>query len=171
MKKSVLFIALMLVVGLTVKAQTFALIDMEYILESIPAYEQANQQVGQASQEWQKEVETLTQQAQSLYKDYQTKATSLSEAQRTKQEEEIVAKEKSVVELRRKYFGSEGELAKIREKLMKPIQDEIYDAVKELSELKGYSIVVDRASANSIIFASPRIDISDEVLTRLGYSD
>ncbi|KAA6349238.1 Chaperone protein Skp [termite gut metagenome] len=170
MKKSVLctvftFIAFM------ANAQKFALIDMEYILEKIPAYERANQQLDQMSQGWQREVEVLVQQAQTLYKDYQSKATSLSEAQRTTKEEEIVAMEKSAAEVRRKYFGPEGELVNKRESLMKPIQDEIYDAIKELSESGGYSVVVDRASANSIIFASPRIDISNEVLMKLGYSN
>ncbi|KAA6308365.1 Chaperone protein Skp, partial [termite gut metagenome] len=136
-----------------------------------PAYERANQQLDQMSQEWQKEVEVLVQQAQTLYKEYQSKAASFSEAQRTKKEEEIVAMEKSTAELRRKYFGPEGELVNKRESLMKPIQDEIYNAIKELSESGGYSVVVDRASATSIIFASPRIDISNEVLMKLGYSN
>ena len=86
-------------------------------------------------------------------------------------EEEIVAKEKSAAELRRKYFGPEGELFKKREALMQPIQDEIYEAVKAISTQKGYAVVVDRASASSIIFASPNIDISNEVLAKLGYSN
>jgi outer membrane protein len=82
-----------------------------------------------------------------------------------------VAREKEATELRRKYFGPEGELVKKRESLMTPIQDEIYNAVKEISETKGYSLVIDRASGTSIIFASPRIDISNEVLSKLGYSN
>ncbi len=93
----------------------------------------------------------------------------LSAAQKTKKEDEIVAKEKSAAELKRKYFGPEGELAKMQEKLINPIQDEIYGAVKELSQLHGYDLVLDRASTAGIIFANPRIDISDEVLRKLGY--
>ena len=65
---------------------------------------------------------------------------------------------------------SETDLVK-REALMQPIQDEIYEAVKEISTQKGYAVVVDRASASSIIFASPSIDISNEVLVKLGYSN
>jgi outer membrane protein len=171
MKKPVLFVALLFAVSLMANAQKFALIDMEYILQHIPDYEQANEQLNQLSQKYQSEVEALTQQAQSLYKDYQSKAASLSEEQRVKKEEEIVAKEKAVAELRRKYFGPEGELFKRRESMMAPVQDEIYAAVKEISESAGYSVVVDRASAIGIIFASPRIDISSEILTKLGYSD
>ena len=89
---------------------------------------------------------------------------------KTKREEEIVKKEQEAQDLKRKYFGPEGELYKKRESLMKPIQDEIYNAVKEISEDKGYQMVIDRASAMSLIFASPKIDISNEVLLKMGYS-
>lgn len=171
MKKSGLLIILLFAFGMVANAQKFALIDMEYILQNIPAYERANEQLEQLSQKWQSEVEASTRQAQALYKSYQEKVSSLSEAQKTKSEEEIIAKEKETAELRRKYFGQEGELFKRRESLMKPIQDDIYDAVKEISELKGYTLVVDRASATAVIFASPRIDISNEVLAQLGYTN
>ena len=171
MKKSVLFIMMLFAISMTASAQKFALIDMEYILKNIPAYERATEQLNQTSKKWQSEVETLAKEAQTMYKNYQSETVFLSEEQKTKKEEEIVAKEKEAAELKRKYFGPEGELFKKRESLMKPIQDEIYNAVKELAEQKGYSVIVDRASATSIIFASPRIDISNEVLAKLGYSN
>jgi outer membrane protein len=153
------------------QAQKFALIDMEYILKNIPAYERAAEQLNQISKKWQSEVETLANEAETLYKNYQSEAVYLSEEQKTQKEQEIVDKEKEVVELKQKYFGPEGELFKKRESLIKPIQDEIYNAVKEVSENKGYSLVIDRASDMSIIFASPKIDISNEVLTKMGYSN
>lgn len=153
------------------QAQKFALIDMEYILKNIPVYERAAEQLNQISKKWQSEVETLANEAETLYKNYQSEAVYLSEEQKTQKEQEIVDKEKEVVELKQKYFGPEGELFKKRESLIKPIQDEIYNAVKEVSENKGYSLVIDRASDMSIIFASPKIDISNEVLTKMGYSN
>ena len=171
MKKNLLITALFCLVGLTANAQKFALIDMEYILKNIPAYERANEQLNQISKKWQSEVEAIALEAQTLYKNYQSEAVFLSEEQKIKKEEEIVAKEKEAQELKRKYFGPEGDLYKKRESLMAPIQDEIYTAVKEISDTKGYSVVVDRASAVSIIYASPRIDISNEVLEKLGYSN
>lgn len=151
-------------------AQKFALIDMEYILKNIPAYEMTNEQLSQVSKKWQNEVEAIQQEAQNMYKNYQSDLVFLSAEMKTKREEEIVKKEQEAQDLKRKYFGPEGELYKKRESLMKPIQDEIYNAVKEISEDKGYQIVWDRASAMSIIFASPKIDISNEVLIKLGYS-
>jgi len=171
MRKSVILIVLLFAAGITANAQKFALIDMEYILKNIPAYENANEQLNQVSQQWQGEVEKVSGEAKDLYKNYQSESSSLSDVQKGKKEEAIVAKEKEASELRRQYFGPEGDLAKKRESLMKPIQDEIYNVVKEISEQKGYSAVIDRASATSIIFASPSIDISNEVLSRLGYSN
>lgn len=157
--------------SLTANAQRYALIDMEYILKNIPAYERASEQLNQSAKKWQSEVEAISNDAQTMYKSYQSESVFLSDEQKTKREEAIVAREKEASELRRKYFGPEGELVKKRESLMQPIQDEVYNAVKEISEAKGYSLVIDRASATSIIFASPRIDISNEVLTKLGYSN
>lgn len=171
MKKNLLITVLIFLVGLTANAQKFALIDMEYILKNIPAYERANEQLNQISKKWQSEVEGIALEAQTLYKNYQSEAVFLSEEQKTKKEEEIVGKEKEAQELKRKYFGPEGELYKKRESLMAPIQDEIYTAVKEISDTKGYTVIVDRASAASIIYASPKIDISNEVLVKLGYSN
>ena len=129
-----------------------------------------NEQLSQVSKKWQNEVEAIQQEAQNMYKNYQSDLVFLSAEMKTKREEEIVKKEQEAQDLKRKYFGPEGELYKKRESLMKPIQAEVYNAVKEISEDKGYQIVWDRASAMSIIFASPKIDISNEVLIKLGYS-
>lgn len=170
MKKICLIFALVLGSLSMGHAQKYALIDMEYILKNIPSYEMANEQLNQVSKRWQNEVEAIMQEVQNMYKNYQSELVFLTEEMKVKREEEIVGKEKEAQELRRKYFGPEGELFKKRESLMRPIQDDIYNAVKELSEDKGYQMVLDRASSANIIFASPRIDISNEVLAKLGYS-
>ena len=167
------FITSMLVcmTALCVQAQKYALVDMEYILKNIPAYERANEQLNQQSKRWQAEVDEIVLEAENLYKKYQGESAFLSDEQRVKREEEILAKEKAASELKRQYFGPQGEFYKKRESLMAPIQDEIYNAVKEICETKKYTMVIDRASAVSIIYASPSIDISSEVLSKLGYSE
>ncbi len=170
MKKFILSIIAITAFSISGMAQKFALVDMEYILKNIPAYEMANEQLNQVSKKWQVEVEKQFQDAQNMYKNYQSELVFLSEDMKKKREEEIVAKEKSANELKRKYFGQDGELFKKRESLMRPIQEEVYNAVKQVSEEKGYQMIMDRASSSNIIFASPRIDISNEVLTKLGYS-
>ncbi len=170
MKRVVLLMFALVAISFGANAQKFALIDMEYILKNIPSYEMANEQLNSISKKWQSEVEAVQQEAQNMYKSYQGDLVFLSPEMKTKRETEIVTKEQEAQELKRKYFGSDGELYKKRESLIKPIQDEIYNAVKEISEEKGYAIIVDRASAMSIIFASPKIDVSNEVLAKLGYS-
>lgn len=170
MKKTILLFVLILGFSSASYAQKFALIDMEYILKNISSYETAQEQLNVMSKKWQAEVEKGQQEVKTLYKSYQADLVFLSAEQKTKRESEIVEKEKAVQELNRKYFGPEGELFKKREALVKPIQDDIYTAVKEISESKGYQLILDRSSAESVIFASPRIDISNEVLDKLGYS-
>ena len=151
-------------------AQKYALIDMEYILKNIPAYERANEQLNQVSKRWQAEVEALNTEATTMYKNYQNEVVFLSQEQKQKKQEAIMQKEKEAADLKKKYFGPEGELFKKRESLIAPIQDEINNTVKEVAELRGYQMVLDRASDGAgIIFASPRIDISNEVLQKLGY--
>ena len=171
MKKKLLILGLALVSVLTVSAQKFALIDMEYILKNVPAYERANEQLNQVSKKWQAEVEALNTEASTMYKNYQNEVVFLSQEQKKQRQEEIMKKEKEASDLKRKYFGPEGELFNKRTSLMTPIQDEIYNAVKDLADQRGYSLVVDRASDSGIIYGSPKIDISNEVLQKLGYSN
>ena len=169
-KLSIILAAFIAMVAIEANAQKFALIDMEYILKSIPAYEMANEQLKQVSQKWEKEIEQQAEKVESMYKDYQANSIFYTEEQKVKKEEEILAEDKKTQELKRTYFGPEGELFKKREALMKPIQDDIYEAVKSISETKGYQMIMDRASAVSVIYATPKIDISNEVLSKLGYS-
>lgn len=171
MKKIIMSLLLLAGCAMGMSAQKFVLVDMEYILGNVPAYERANEQLNQVSRRWQAEVEALTTEAQTLYKNYQSEAVFLSQEEKTRREEAIVAKEKEASELKRKYFGTEGELFKKRESLMAPIQDEIYNAIKDICDQKGYSLVLDRASDAGIIYASPKVDISNEVLQKLGYAN
>ena len=169
--KCIALMAMMLALPLIGHAQKFALIDMEYILKNIPAYERANEQLNQATKKWQAEVEALNTEASTMYKNYQNDLVFLSKEQKKAKQEEIMNKEKAAAELKQKYFSPEGELYKKRESLMQPIQEEIYNAVKEIADLRGYSLVLDRASDTGIIFGSPKIDISNEVLQKLGYGN
>ena len=139
-------------------------------LKNIPAYERANEQLDQVSKKWQAEVEALNTEASTMYKNYQNEIAFLSQEQKKARQEQIMLKEKAAADLKKKYFGPEGELFKKRESLISPIQDDIYNAVKEISEMRGYSLVLDRSSDQGIIFGSPRIDISNEVLLRLGFA-
>jgi outer membrane protein len=170
MKRFFITAAIVAIFSIAAHAQKYALVDMEYILKNIPQYEMANEQLNQVSLRWQKEVEAKSKEAETLYKNYQSDMVFLTDEQKKKKEEEVVAKEKEAAELQAKYFGTQGELYKKRQSLMEPIQNDIYEAIKKLSEEKGYQAIFDRASSAGIIFASPRIDVSNDVLAKLGYS-
>jgi len=170
MKKLILTLCLVAGLAFASNAQKFAMVDMEYIMKNIPSFETAEEQLNQISRRWQAEVEAMMQEVQQMYRNYQTELVFLSEEMKVRREEEIIAKERTANELRRKYFGQDGELFQKRESLMRPIQDEIYTALQEIARDKGYDMVFDRSSAMHIIIALPKLDISDEVLRKLGYS-
>ena len=156
---------------MAMQAQKFALVDMEYILKNIPAYERANEQLNQVSKKWQAEVEAVQIEAQTLYKNYQNEVVFLSQEQKKTRQEAIVKKEQEAAELKKKYFGPQGELYKKRTALMTPIQEEVYTAVRDIADLRGYQLVLDSAGDTGIIFGSPKVDISNEVLSKLGYAN
>lgn len=150
------------------KDQSIAYIDMQYILKNLPQYEQANEQLTMLSKRWQKEIDAAQQEARVLLSNYQTEQIFLSDAMKQQREEEIVQKEQQVLELKRKYFGQDGELYKKREALIKPIQEEIYNAIQELASEKKIDLVKDRSADPSLIYMSSKLDVSDQVLIKLG---
>lgn len=170
MKKITLAFIALIFVAATVSAQKFAFIDSEYILKNIPAYESAQDQLDQASTKWQQEVEGMMEEVKTMYQNYQNELVFLSEEMKVKRENEIIEKEKEAQELKRKYFGPEGELFKKRESLIKPIQDELYNAVKEVADERGYDAIFDKSSSANLIYSNSKNDISDIVLDKLGYS-
>lgn len=170
MKRIILIISIVVFGSFAASAQKFAMVDMEYIMKNVPSFEMANEQLNQLSQRWQKEIEAKSKEAENLYQSYLADKVFLTEEQIKKREQEVVAKEKEVTDLRAKYFGPEGELSKKRESLLKPIQDDVYEAVKKVAKERGLQAVFDRASASDIIFATPQIDVSNDVLAKLGYA-
>ncbi len=170
MKRLVIISVLALMVFMPSLAQktSVAYVDMVYILKNLPQYESANEQLTMISRRWQKEVEALNQEAQVLAKDYQTEQIFLSDDMKKKRQADILAKEKEANELKHKYFGPEGELFKKRESLIKPIQDEIYIVIQEIAQEKRYDVVRDRSADPSLIYMSNKLDISDQVLEKLG---
>jgi outer membrane protein len=158
-----------LFISTLLSAQKYAFVDSEYILRNIPAYEAANEQLSQLSGKWQKEIETRFEEISQLYQTYQTENVFLSNEMKIKRENEIVEKEKQAKQLQQSYFGQDGELFKRRESLVKPIQDDIFNAISEIADDKSFAAVFDKASGMGIMFVDPKYDISDDVLVKLGY--
>lgn len=171
MKKVLITLMIIATTGLsfTASAQKFAYIDTEYILENIPDYKSAQQQLDQISANWQKEIEAKYAVIDKLYKDFQAEQILLTDEMRKKREAEIVEKEKEVKEIQKQKFGYQGELFKKKQELVKPIQDKIYNAVKKLCTDQSIAVMFDKSSDLTILYSNPKYDKSDEVLTALGF--
>ena len=169
MKKLMAMALMAMVFTLTMNAQKFAFVDTDYILKNIPSYEAAQDEINNLSETWEEEIAQEYQAIEEMYKSYKSERVLLSEEMREKKEQEIIEKEKAVKELQQKYFGAEGDLFQKREELVKPIQDAIYKAVKEMTAEGGYAIIFDTASGAAILYSNPRYDKSDEILQKMGY--
>ena len=169
MKKIGLFIFIAALTSGISFAQKFGYIDSEYILNNIPAYKSAQDQIDKLSAEWQKEIDGKYADIDKMYKNFQTEKVLLTDEMKTKREDEIVKKEQDVKDLQKKYFGHDGMLFKKRQELVKPIQDEVYNAIKDLSMEQGYTLIFDTSANNGIIYSNPKNDKSDEILQKLGF--
>ena len=171
MKKLYAIIVLTALTGAFALAQKFAYVDTEYILGNIPSYKSAQDQLDKMSADWQKEVEGKYAEIDKMYKDYQNEKVLLTDDMKKKREDDIVKKEQEVKDLQKKYFGRDGMMFKKRQELIKPIQDEVYNAVKEIALEQGFALIFDTASNPGVIYSNPKNDKSDEVLQRLGYKN
>ena len=169
MRKINLIIVFFVLSAATAVAQRYGFVDTDYIIKNIPAFATAQEQLDRLSQQWEKEIADGYDVVEQMYKAYQNDAVLLSQDMRTRREEAIVAKEREVKALQNKYFGMDGDLFKKREELVKPIQDEILKAIKEIALEGNYTAIFDTASGGNILFANPRFDISDQVLEKLGF--
>ncbi len=170
MKKSIFPILLIALFSMPAVSQKYAYLDTEYILSKIPSYENAQAKIETISKGWQTEIEQLYKQVEQKYKEYQTESALLSSEMKKQREEEIINLENQANELKDKYFGNEGELYNKRKELVKPIQDEVYNAIKEIATEGSYSFIFDKSADMSLIYTDPKYDISDDVLKKLGYN-
>lgn len=170
MKKILIGLFVLLAFQAKVSAQKFGFVDSQYILENIPEYKSAQQQLDRISLQWQKEIEAKFAEIDKMYTDFQAESILLSDDMKKKREEEIIDKEKAAKELQKQRFGKGGDLLKRRQELVKPIQDKVYNAIKEISTTKNYVAVFDKSSDLTILYTNPKFDISDAVLEEMGYT-
>ena len=170
MKRFLFTLAILLGALSIAAAQKIGYINTETILNKIPSYKTAQGQLERQRQEYQKEVEAGYQNVDELYKAYQADKVLLTEDMKKRREEEIINKEQAVKEMQRKYFGQDGSLAKKTEELLKPLQDKVAKAVKEVATDDGYGIIIDVSNNPSVVFTNPRYDISDKVIGKLGFN-
>jgi len=167
--KKILFIALFaLAFVCSSQAQKYAIIDTKYILNKMPEYVDADKKLQQISDQWQKDIDNLQDQLNEMYKNYDAEQYMLSDDLKKKREDELFNKEKELRDLQKKRFGYEGDLFKERERIVKPIQDKVYNAVQKIAVAHGYDFVLDKSEGITIIFADPKLDRSNDVLQQLG---
>jgi outer membrane protein len=169
MRKLVLTLSILFATSIAMFAQKIAYVDTEYILGQIPEYKAAQAEIDKVSIQWQKEIEAKYEEIDKMYKAYQAEQILLTEDMKKKREADIIAKEKDAKDLQKQRFGVDGELFKKRQELVKPIQDKVYNAIKVVAEKGTYSIIFDKSSELSMLYASSKLDKSDDVLTQLGY--
>lgn len=171
MKKLFITFAVVVLAGFAANAQKFAFVDTEYILDRIPSYKAAQEQIDDISARYEQEIEAKYKEVEDLYKSFVNEKVLLTQDQLAKKEEEILAKEKEIKSLQQEYFGPEGAVFTKRQELVKPIQDEVYKAVKELALEGGYAVIFDTASGSGILYENARYNKSDDVLQKLGYKN
>ena len=170
MKKIVFILLSFLLTAASVSAQRYAIIDTKYILDKMPAYRDADKKLTQTADQWQKEIDLKQAELDQMYKNFDAEQFMLSDDLKKKREDQLFNKEKEVRDLQKKRFGYEGDLFKERQKLVKPIQDKVYNAIQKMSVNRGYDFVLDKSEGITVIFADPKLDKSDEVLRELGIS-
>jgi outer membrane protein len=169
MKRIIITCILIVSASIGAFAQRFAYVDSEYILKHIPEYNSSQKQLDALSAQWQKDVDTKFADIEKLYKTYQADQVLLTEDMRKRRENEIIQKEKEAKEFQRVKFGFEGELFQIRTKLIKPIQDRVAKAVQAVADAQQLDMIFDKNSDITLLYASPRLDKSNDVIIRLGY--
>jgi outer membrane protein len=151
-------------------AQKFAFVNTEYILENIPEYKEAQKKLDEMSANWQRQIEAKYSEIDKLFKSYQAEQLLLTDEMKKKREDEIIRKEKEAKDFQREKFGVEGELFVKRKELVQPIQDMVYNAIKDVAEAGSFAIIFDAAGQANILYSSPKSDKSDDVLKKLGYN-
>jgi len=166
--KKILLVACLLGFAMTGFSQKYAIIDTRYILDRMPDYKTAQQQLDQIAADWQKDIDARQAELDKMYRDYEAEQVMLTPELKQKREDQLFNKEKDLRDLQRKRFGFEGDLFKKRQELIKPIQDKVYNAVQKLAVQRGYEFVLDKSEGITIIFADPKLDKSEDVLKELG---
>lgn len=158
-----------LLIGLSsqLNAQRFGYVDTDYILENLPQYTQAQQRLKTQTEQWNQEVQNRQEAVDKRHADFLNEKVLLTEEQIKKEQEDIDFEIKAIKELQEKRYGQGGDLIKLRQSLVKPIQDQVWNAVKTVAEKRNYGFIFDKGSDLIMVYTDPKFDISREVLLQL----
>ncbi len=164
MKKLFLSVATMLFLTLSLEAQKIAIIDVNQVLNALPEYKQAQDELDKVAQKWRGEIAQQQDVIKGMYNKYQAEQVLMNDEARKKREDEIMAKEKEAREVQRVKFGADGELFRKRQELVKPIQDKVYGAIEKFANEKGYDLILDKSSSAGLIFANATYDKTQQIV-------
>ena len=163
------FLLIVLVFGMRfVKAQSYAFIDSDYILENVPEYNEAKERLDRMAERWTKEIEDRYATIKDLKNNFDREEVLLPKEEKEKRKLEIEKLEMEAIELQTKHFGANGDYFQKRQELIKPIQDRVFTAMKKVAKREGYEFVFDKANQSNLLYAEKEFDISEEVLEEMG---
>lgn len=167
--KKFLILSLFLIFGAQfASAQKYGYVDTQYILDNMPEYAEAQEQLNKMSEEWQKEIEQKFMMVDKKQREFDSEAILLPEEIKKQRQQEIDALRMDAMETQKRRFGVGGDLFQSRESLIKPIQDKIFNAIQQVAVEGQYAFVFDKANQSNLLYADPKYDLSKKVLLKLG---
>jgi outer membrane protein len=148
-------------------AQKTAVVDIQQVLQAMPEYKQAQDELDRLAQRWRSEIAQEQDVIKGMYNKFQTESVLLSEDLRRQREEEIMNKEKALRDMQRDKFGAEGALFKKRQELVRPIQERVYAAIEDYAALKGFDLIFDKSGSAGLIYAGEDYDKTQDIIKQL----
>lgn len=169
MLKRILFV-IFLFSASSLFAQRYAYVDSKYIMENMDEYKEAQIELDDMSKRWQETVEAKMVELDRMRKSFEAEKILLTDQMKEARAQDVKNKEKEIRDYQRSKFGVNGELFKKRQELIQPLQDQIFQAIKDLAKERSYALVFDKGANSNILFSDPKYDKSDVILKKLGYS-
>ncbi len=169
MKRRFLTFVLLLVgfLGTSLTAQRVAVVDVNALLNEMPEYKTAQAELDKIASKWRQEISIEMDKVKSMYNKYQAEQVLLSDEVRAQREQEIVDKEKSVMDMQKLRFGPDGDLFKRRQELVKPVQDKVVAAIEDFADDRGFDLILDKGGSAGILFLNEELDKTEDVRKRL----
>jgi Skp family chaperone for outer membrane proteins len=168
MKKSILFSLAFTVLSVySINAQQtvrIGYVDMQYILENVPEYQEASAQLEKKVQQWKREIESEMTRIEEMKQNLANERPLLTSELISDREDEIKFEEKKILDYQQKRFGPNGDLITQKLQLVKPIQDQVFVAVQEIAKARNYDLIFDKSADVVTLYAADRLDVSDQVL-------
>jgi len=166
--KTITMVCLLLLTSILMNAQTkIAFINSATVMEQLPEAQDAQKQIDALAQQWQSDLNQLASEMQKKVDDYDKRKLIMSDKRRAEVEKELQDMDKKIVDFRNQKFGTNGEMFTKQNELMKPIQEKIFKAVKDVADEEAYDYVVDRSSSTLLLFANAKHDLTQKIIAKL----